>query len=301
MRGVIPCAALLVMAGCSDTATFVTATSIGIVANADTQQAQIGYARAELFQGPAYPNVGDAPQVVGFLASDLKVFEPHVRQLYATGDAAGFVTMPGDPHACPDDGKAPANGQPTLCAEKAENLAGERRPMLFGSGTSLGLKLGFTGNAPSSIKLGYDREELSIIPLHRQAPQAGSEQPDKYSSVLASLNMNVAAPNLIGSGLQMTQFFATGAAARNLAKRSEIRKYFNDTASQAVTMSGAYAPDRSSECIRAWRGSPPDRDKSTRISLKATSLKTDTGNFLDIPRFAPDRQDFLKANSIPCA
>ena len=291
---------LLAVSACSDYATVVTGTSIGITANANTEQAQIGYARAELFQGPAYPDVGDVPPVVGFIGSDLALISPHVRQLYATGDAASLVTMNDPPRACPPDGSPLVNGQPTLCVEKTENLAGERRPMVIGTGSSVGLTLGFTGNVPSSIKLGYDREELSIIPFHAQAPSAGSKQPDKYSSALASLNMNVTAPNLLGSDLMMTQFFATGAAARNLAKQDQIRNYFADTAGKAVAVVGAYEPDNNSKCIRDWRGSPPDPAKIKLINDKSKSLGADMGNFLDLPQFAAGRASFVKENSIKC-
>jgi hypothetical protein len=221
--------------GCSDTANFATGTSIGIAASANTQQVQIGYTRAELFQGPNYPDVGDGPQVVGFLGSDLAVFSPHVRQLYATGDAAGLVTAPpGTLQPCPSDGKTATDGPPNLCAEKPGTLNGERRILVFGTGTSVGLKLGFTGDSPSSINLGYDREELSVIPLHRKAPAADSNTPDKYSSVLASIDLNLTTPNFLGADLKLTQFFATGAAARNLAKSPEIRNYFSAVAASSV-------------------------------------------------------------------
>jgi hypothetical protein len=291
---------LLAVSACSDYATFVTGTSIGITANANTEQVQIGYTRAELFQGPAYPDVGDAPPIVGFLGSDLAVFSPHVRQLYATGDAARLVTMHDPPRACPSGGSLIANGQPTLCAEKIEDLAGERRPMVFGTGSSVGLNLGFIGNLPSSIKLGYDREELSIIPFHAQAPSAGSKQSDKYSSALASLNLNVTAPNLLGSDLQITQFFATGAAARNLAKLEQIRNYFADTAGKAVAVVSAYEPDNNSKCIRDWRGSPADATKIKLINDKSKSLGADIGSFLDNPQFAADRASFVKEHAIKC-
>lgn len=293
-------ASLALITGCSDYATFVTSTSIGVSANVDTQQAQIGFTRAELFQGPAYPGVGDAPPAVGFLGSDLAPVSPHVRQLYATGEAAAFVTNPDPPANCPTNGQA-APGQFTRCPEAVQILNGERRPMVFGTGVNVGLKLGFTGNTPSKINFGYDREELSIIPLHKQAPAAGSAtQPsDKYSSVLASLDLNTSVTSQLGSGLQMTQFFATGAAARNLAKRDDIRGYFQAAASKAV-LTGDYAPDKSSACIRVWRGSPPDVGKTGTIVAKANSLNTDIGNFLDLPGFAADRQAFVTANKILC-
>lgn len=211
---------------CTDTATFVTATDIGINADATTEQVHIGYTRTELFQGPNYPDVGDAPSAVGFLGSDLEVFSPKIRQLYATGDAANLVTMPDDPKPCTGGpSKGPSN-PPDMCAEQTANLNGERRALIFSTATNIGLKLGFTGNAPSSIKFGFNRGELSIIPLHQQA----ADKPDKYTSVLASLNMNLDTPNLTGTDLQVTQFFATGAAARNLAKHPEIRDYFKKVA-----------------------------------------------------------------------
>lgn len=225
----------LALAGCADTAIFATGTDIGIVASATTQQAQIGYSRVELFQGPNYPDVGDAPAAVGFLGSDLDIFQPHIRQLYATGDAAALVTASGSLAPCPATGVAPAAPPYTTCNETPAALSGERRALFVSTGTNLGLKLGFTGTAPSSIKLGYDREETSIIPLHKVAPtDTATSKPDKYTSVLASIDMNVKTASVANSGLKVTQFFATGAAARNLAKNPQMRSLFNAVAAAAI-------------------------------------------------------------------
>jgi hypothetical protein len=292
---------LPLLAGCTDTATFVTSTSVGINANVQTEQAHIGYARAELFQGPDYPDVGDTPQVVGYLGSDLAIFTPHIRQLYATGDAAGLITAPNDPLACPATGETQVNGQPTMCAERAETLAGERRPLVFGTGTLVGLQLGFTGNAPSSIKFGYDREELSVIPLHRLAPKVAdpskaTDPSDKYSSVLGSINLALGTPNLAGTDLKLEQFFATGAAARNLAKRPEIRQMFRTTATGVI---GQFAPDKSSDCIIAWVGN--DQAKVQKVSDAAHALNITAGPFFDLPQYAPNRAKFVADNSVPCS
>jgi len=46
--------------------------------------------------------------------------------------------------------------------------------------------------------------------------------------------MNLDTPDLQGTGLHVTQFFATGAAARNLAKDDFIRKYFKRLAQRKV-------------------------------------------------------------------
>jgi len=72
---------------------------------------------------------------------------------------------------------------------------------------------------------------LSIIPMQRADPLSGR---DKYASVLAAINMNDTIASPQGTSVKPTQFFATGAAARNLAKRPEIRGYFGFQAAAAV-------------------------------------------------------------------
>ncbi len=68
--------------------------------------------------------------------------------------------------------------------------------------------------------------------MQRADPLSG--RPDKYASVLAAINMNDTIASPQGTSVKPTQFFATGAAARNLAKRPEIRGYFGFQAAAAV-------------------------------------------------------------------
>jgi hypothetical protein len=218
LRAVVGLGIALFLTACDiHYATFVTSTDIGISANATTENLQLGYVRTELFVGPGYPDQGETPQVVGFLGSNLSAFSPKIKQLYATGDAADLVTQ------IPD---------PTTDPEKPGPYAGDRRPLIFGTGTNLGLNVGFTGNAPSSFKFGFNREELSIIPLRPNVPTA--DAPDKYAAVLASIDMDQETSTLPQTTLQLTQFFATGAAARNLAKRADIRALFAQQAAGQV-------------------------------------------------------------------
>lgn len=211
---------IILMAACTDYATFVTSTDIGINADANTQNLSIGYVRTELFVGPAYPEQGEALQAVGFLASNLSAFQPHIKQLYATGDAAALVTQ---------------SSMTPNPSQAQEQYYGQRRPLVFGTGSNVGLKVGFAGGTapfPSSIRFGYNREELSIIPLRRDEPTSTSK--DKYAPVLAAIDMDLAASTLPGTTLALTQFFATGAAARNLATHPDIRAYFDAQATTAV-------------------------------------------------------------------
>src|SRR5438477_2069134 len=211
------------LAACTDYATFVTATNIGINADVKTQDVSIGYGRTELFTGPGYPEQGEAPRAVGYINSDLHVFQPHIRQLYATGDAAELVTT-----TLP---YPPAPSPPT-----EPPYYGQRRALVFATGANVGLKLGFgagTAPVPSSIKFGYNREEASVIPL--QSTQPIKDRPDQYAPVLASMDMNLKdASSQTNTNLGITQFFATGSAARNLAVHPDIRRYFYAKAQTAV-------------------------------------------------------------------
>ena len=85
--------AVVALAACTDYATFVTSTDLGINLDATTEQLNIGYVRAELFHGPGYPSEGAAPSAVGYISSDLSPFSPKIKQLYATGTAAELVTQ----------------------------------------------------------------------------------------------------------------------------------------------------------------------------------------------------------------
>jgi hypothetical protein len=165
--------AVATVAACTDYATFVTSTDLGINLDATTEQLNIGYVRAELFHGPGYPSEGAAPSAVGYISSDLSPFSPKIKQLYATGTAAELVTQ---------------NQPPPPAEERSDTLTGQRRPFFFGTGTNIGLRVGFAGDAPTSVRFGFNREELSIIPMQRADPLSG--QPDKYASVLAAINMN---------------------------------------------------------------------------------------------------------------
>jgi hypothetical protein len=212
----ISCAtSCVLLAACTDYATFVTSTDIGISADANTQELHLGYIRTELFTGPGYPDKGEAPAAVGYIGSNLSAFSPKIKQLYATGKAAELVSQIQEPDTKP---------------ATADGYEGERRPLVFGTGTNLGLQVGFAGGTTSKVKFGYNREELSIIPLHREP----TSKADKYAPVLAAIDMDQTVAKLADTEVKLTQFFATGTAAQNIARRSDIRAIFASQAGFAV-------------------------------------------------------------------
>lgn len=189
---------IFLIPGCAatDKVIFVTKSSIGIDFDTKPPVASVGYDRIEGYLGPRYSN-GAIPPVIAEIKTDGKIFNPRIRQIYASGDAAVVI----------GGGSSPDN---------SADLAGDKALMFFGTTTTTGLKVGFTNNVPDSFTFGYKRKEFSIIPL------AHDGNKDIYPSVLATIDTgaNVAAP--AQTGLNTGQFFATGAAAVALAPNIDL-------------------------------------------------------------------------------
>jgi hypothetical protein len=133
-----------------------------------------------------------------------------------------------------DNFKCPDNPPPLLSKEPDK-----RKRMFFGTGTTLGLGLKGTADAPAAIDLGYRRRELSLIPLTkvygRDSNPTGEE---KYASVLAAIDMRIrakcdSAELAKGDGNCISQFFATGEAATGLASQPTIQDFFGADADKA--------------------------------------------------------------------
>lgn len=237
--------AVLLLSACAspqDSVYFITKTSTSIV-DADSLPAGIsfGYDRVEGYAGPRYAD-GSVFPVASSIESKGKGVNREVRQAFATGQAARIVTQPsgaggavggsggsGGKQPPTDDGKGAGNSRP-------DTQSNERKVVFFGTVTSVGLKVGFdaTGPLPTSFTLGYKRKELAVIPVN-QALQ--------NTSVLGSFSNGVevapppsAAASAASAGVrfEVQQYFATGAAADNLAALDSIRAQFRDNAARAL-------------------------------------------------------------------
>lgn len=228
-----------------DSVLFVTGTNLGIDADSKPPNVAIGYDRNETFIGPNYESeTGAIPSVVGRLESDLAVFNPAIQQVYATGNAARLVTLPpeqGD--AGPDGAIQEGQGKRALAPDE------DKRLVFFRTNSNVGLKVTF-GEAvyPESFSFGYKRKELSFIPLVEVVEQtpSGTSMPDRngqgnatdvkevYGSVLASIGVKVRTPSFPETGLGVSQFFATGVAADQLARyNDDIKDRFQTIAREA--------------------------------------------------------------------
>ncbi len=244
---------LLLAAGCADpdSVLFVTVTNIGIDADTKPANVTIGYDRYEGYIGPTY-GTGAIPPVVARIESNLAIFNPEIRQVYATGDAAKLVTG--------NQSSAPSN----------KALSGKKRLAFFGTGTNIGLKVAFMANAPESISFGYKRKEFSFIPLGKTIDKDTGVEIDAYGSVLASIDMNVNTPSLTTTKLGVSQFFATGIAAEQLAStNAEIRQAFKKIAAQAVTLGGKYVKDAAGNKLRTfWKPDGENINPENQAKIK---------------------------------
>ena len=214
----------LALAGCAapDHVLFVTKTSIGIDFDSKPATVSLAYDRIEGYVAPRYAN-GEIPPVVASVKSDGRIFNPLIRQFYATGDAAVIAT----------GGKASGRRQP---------MTGTRKLMFFGTTTTTGIKVGFTTTLPDSFVFGFKRKEFSYIPLGTVG--TGDLAYDVYPSVLASIDTaaNVSIDGKTGdTSLTNSQFFATGTAARQLAATPTITEGFKAIAREAILKQQANA------------------------------------------------------------
>lgn len=188
--------------GCAsnDKAIFVTSTSLSIL-EGDSVPAgvSVGYKRVDGYIGPNNAN-GSAPPIISIMETDGEVFNPQIRQLYATGNAA-LVASGGD----------------------VDNVRVDKRQsdtMMFGTSTSIGFSFGTVDSAPS-FSLGYKRKEMSIIPLVKVADEgdsnsdSDSDSAKVYPAVFASIDSTISSSK---RAFEKKQMFASGKAAVKLAQ-----------------------------------------------------------------------------------
>lgn len=244
---------LILAAGCTnpDTAIFATVSAFGVNVDSKPPTVAIAYDRFEGFIGPRYGN-GGAPPVVASMETDGNAVTPRVRQTYATGAAAvnavgGDVTGP-------------------------EGLQDNKKLMLFGTATTVGIKVGFgTEGVPDSLVFGYRRKEASIIPLGEDGQKA------VYPSVLASIDTGVKAQSQLSTSMTTRQFFATGAAADKLAKNPIVTAAFEQKSTE--TLLDSLSREQLAAAKEAGTKLASDTDKKLTVILAAISC--DGGNTLD--------------------
>jgi hypothetical protein len=256
---------VLALAGCADHVLFVTKTSLGIDFDSQPASASIAYDRIDGYIAPRYDN-GEIPAVVASVKSDGGIFNPQIRQIYATGDAAEIVV------------EARANPAKTENKE-GPKLQGNKKLMFFGSTTTTGLKVGFSTGLPDSLIFGFRRKEFSFIPLGTVG--TGAEAYDVYPSVLASIDTSARAGTPSETGLRNIQFFATGQAARSLATNDIIRQDFKTQALRSLATATGYSQSAAAQALRDYVGAalPTKEEKRYRYEEVEAAVKIEDPNF----------------------
>lgn len=213
---------LACLGGCANThyATFVTKTSLSVV-DVDTApvEASIAFSRTEGYVGPRFDD-GTVYPVTGFINATGSALMRETQQVFAGGAAATLVL----------GGQATA-ASGTACADNRENP-----PLFLATGTAVGLRVGFAegGPLPNSFHFGYRRKELALVPVSKTC------QP----SVLATHDSDGGARTEAGQAkaqLGITQYFATGAAADQLAGSKTVKAMFSAGQQAAANAVAAFS------------------------------------------------------------
>ncbi len=215
--GLSLCAVVLsCLSGCAlKDAVFITKTSYSVLdVDATPAGVSVAHDRVEGYFGPRLKN-GKVYPVTGYFYANTSGSR-EVQQVFAGGDAA-TVVLGADPPKAKQDA---ASG----CGDERDNP-----PLLFATGTTLGIKLGFAENSvvPTSFVFGYRRKETAWVPVSETC------QP----SVLATLGSSAAARSKDGDvklSAGVAQYFATGDAAVRLASDPAIQSAFKREAKEAV-------------------------------------------------------------------
>jgi hypothetical protein len=283
------------LTGCDLTKTvlFVTDTKIAIDGDTKPPNVTIGYSRDETFVGPNFEGkTGGIPPVVGQLKSDLAPFNPQIEQLYATGQAAINVTRANAEKE--SDSAANCQSNVVLALNETKKL------VLFRAGANIGLKVMFSGDQgalPESVTFGYKRKELSLIPLTNVIDKAASTAGNKtapitdvYGSALAFITVNVPrVSSLTNTQIYLSQFFATGCAADQLAERKDVREMFT-----------TILYDSTIYCIEAWLNSDANHPKELQSWWDDKKLPGPAESSIWKREFTQQRRAFIENKRLSC-
>lgn len=297
MRTLKTCALLLaaLLAGCAgqNHTLFMTKSNAGLDLDTKPPTAEINISRKEGVVAPTFEG-GQTPPVVASFGGQadgrINKFLFGVDQTFAGGDAA--VTMAtlfaaptpdaGNKNACDStltlDQKPKANAaSPILKFLFGLAEPGDVRPLIFGTDTQLGVKVGWTGTGgpyPDNLKIGFNRKEAAFAPVtmkEAREKKGGKERTTyavKMPSFLATVSHDVKTPKDKGStdqdqhGADVTfiQYFATGLAADALSRQQAVR----------VAMIGRMDPKQDA-VLKAIK----DAETEGRVSFDSVSAKID--------------------------
>lgn len=236
------CLMPLGLAGCAgyNHTLFMTKSNVGLDFDSKPPTLEINISRKEAVIAPSFEGGKTPPVMASFKPSagaggSFGSFFMGVDQTFAGGDAALAMSQLYNQPTATDITKF--NSELEL-SEKPHYTdpfrkipdAGATRPLIFGTDTSLGLKVAWSGAGgqfPDTVKLGFNRKEFAWAPLSA-APKLKDGKPDgtkvnvKMPAFLATIESSQKL-DTNGTRIEALQYFATGNAATYLAMRKEVR------------------------------------------------------------------------------
>jgi hypothetical protein len=235
--------------GCKSRLAFVTQTSLGLdVSGTASYPNKVSFSYGR-YEGAIVPRKTDGSNeghsVYGGMNSDVKFSLPpkyRIDQVFATGDAA-IIAARRDTNDADGNGRTKgdgtrAAGKPCECQPGGPHQCGsDTKPLVFLTSTTLGVH--FTAGeqeANPSALVGYRRREATMIPIADSSKEVQSVYADIHlsSRELDAKNRQgadaadkraIAEQNDVSQwgGVKIRQSFATGEAAKQLAKNAYVQ------------------------------------------------------------------------------
>lgn len=241
-------AAVSLLSGCVgyDRVLFATKTNIGVNLDTKPPVAEVGIGRGEIQIAPTFEG-GKAPPVVGGFIHQKGGFPlfPRISSTFAGGNAANRVARLYDSDtesvtSADDESEIYLTEEPSrrgLSKDRRYPAANRVRPFIFGTDTSFGLKVawsGMTATYPDTARLALHRKEMAFAPvsLRELTDEERQKHGQKYRyavrmpSFLATMDHTTDLGSPDKTGVDHVQYFATGTAAEALARHRNVRKAF---------------------------------------------------------------------------
>lgn len=305
---------LISLGGCAigfDHTLFMTKSNVGVDIDTKAPTAEISIARRELVIAPAFEKGQTPPVLAGFRTGNRLLFGFDVSSVFAGGNAALMLSDPNNikenSELClqiKPEGKLHLG--PIELARFSLPTTGEIRPFIFGTDTTFGIKVawsGMTAQFPDSLKIGFNRKELALAPVF------GSDKGTKdcpylvgMPPFLASIEMTSETATPQKFDLAYRQSFSTGSAAVELAKDPNIKKLLLTRLDRPIT--GLFDENEDSKCINRWLGSDisQKKEKTNEINnwLKGKGYKFKSSLLIHTEEFSNERAQFIKEKGINC-
>jgi hypothetical protein len=315
--GSIVIVALALIQGCApgyNSVLFTTRSNLGFSYDTAPPSLEVASSRYEGVLMPTFEGGQTLPVMASFSsgAGGFRNFFWGVKSAFATGDVAFTMS-----YLYEDDTLAmgvPVPYEPVTLMQiptptpfgcKVKYIEpGKARPVRFGTDTILGIKIkweGQTAQFPSSANIGFKRKEGAWAPISvgnnritdPNNPNNITKKPYEadVASLLATIDTDVTAPDT-SARLRYLQYFATGSAANNLARRRAVREAMLERmdpvqAQKALAEKGKTQRETNRNLIDQIADifNKANDEKKNKILAKAQSLKlvgasVTTKNFL---------------------